>query len=77
MKLKFALVAVAAVLATAATVANALPKYAITFIFYSDLAHTAVVGEGHRDCRNNWTIFWGEKTQYPETKEEYECPVGN
>ena len=75
MKRKFALLAFAATLATAAAVANALPKYAITFVFYSDLSYTTAVGEGHRDCRNNWTIFWGEKSPYPAEKYVEECPI--
>lgn len=62
MKRTFALLSLAATLATAATVAYALPQYSYHFTFYSDSSHTTVVGEGFRDCRNGWHIYWGEKT---------------
>ena len=75
MKRKLILLSLAATLATAAAAAYALPQYAITFIFYSDATYTTEVGEGHRDCRNNWHVFWGEKTAYPVAKYQENCPI--
>lgn len=75
MKRKLALASLAAALTTAATVAYALPQYAITFNYYSDATYTTLVGEGHRDCRNNLHMFWGEKTAYPAEKYVENCPI--
>jgi len=76
MKRKLALFSLAAsLLAAAASTAYALPQYAYTFYFYSDASYTTIVGEGHRDCRNNLHMYWGQQTRYLVPRDEEPCPI--
>lgn len=73
MKRKLTVLAIAASLATAATVAFAVPQYGYTVTYYSDATYTTIVGTGEFTCTGKWRLYSGVKTPYYLETEEIEC----
>jgi hypothetical protein len=57
----------------ASSAARADTGYEYYFLYYSDEAHTTLVGGEARYCDSSW-IRWGDITLYNEYVEVRECP---